>query len=272
MNMKKIYLLIGAIALQLSTAGGKIAQGEPLPPLPFGNQGMPPDPYALPSVVLPQDRSFQVNPNFTNPDFRDNSRNLDSKRYLVYIPGQNPRTLAQVRLYEPEAFLSQYKGRTVIQIGVFANRNNAQRLARELELGGIRAAIASIEQPQPETNVTPAWSNPPLASGYNLPPVNNSQAMPPIGTSLSILPAPPPGGGSQLARAYFLIVPGNRQDLPRMIQTAVDAGISGAEIFTREEPFGPHIAIGPFRDRTTAEQESGYLQKFGLDARIHFQN
>jgi hypothetical protein len=271
MNMTKIYLLMAiAIALQLLTAGRQIAGAEPLPPLPFGNQGVPPDPSSFPSVVLPQDRNFQVNPNFTNPDFRDNSRNLDSKRYLVYIPGENPQTLAQVRLYEPEAFLSQYKGRTVIQVGVFTDRNNAQRLARELELGGVRSAIASIDQPA--TNVAPAWINPPVASGYNLPPVSNSQAMPPIGTSFSTLPAPPPGGGSQLARGYFLIVPGNRQDLPRMIQTAVDSGVSGAEIFTREEPFGPHIAIGPFRDRTTAQQESGYLQKFGLDARIHFQN
>jgi hypothetical protein len=143
-------------------------------------------------------------------------------------------------------------------------------LARELELGGIRSAIASIEQPT--TNVTPALINPPVASDYNLLPVNTSQAMPPIGTSFSTLPAPPPGGGNQLGRGYFLIIPGNRQDLPRMIQTAVDAGISGVEIVTREEPFGPHVAIGPFRDRTTAQQESGYLQKFGLNARIHFQN
>jgi hypothetical protein len=270
MNMKKTYLLIGAIALQVLTGGRQIAHAEPLPPLPFGNQGMPPDPSSFPSVVLPQDRDFQVNPNFTNPDFRDNSVDLENKRYLVYIPGENPQTLAQVRLYEPEAFLSQYKGRTVIQVGVFADRNNAQRLARELELGGVRSAIASIEQPA--TNVAPAWSNPPVASADRLPPVNNSQTMPPIGTSRSTLPAPPPGGGSQLARGYFLIVPGNPQDLPRMIQTAVDAGISGVEIFTREAPFGPHIAIGPFRDRTTAQQESGYLQKFGLDARIHFQN
>lgn len=256
--MTKIYLLM-AIAAQVLWAMGKIAQAEPLSPLPFGSQGMPPVPDALPY----------------RHDFRSNSmpiRNIEpvSVRYLVYIPGQNPQTLAQVRLYQPDAFVSQYQGRTVIQIGVFANQNNAQRLARELELGGIRTAIATIKQPA--SNVAPAWSNPPVASGYNLPPVNNSQAMPPIGTSLSSFPAPPPAGVSPTARGYFLIIPGNRQDLPRMIQTAVDAGISGVEIVTREAPFGPHILLGPFPDRTTAQQESGYLQKFGLNARIHFQN
>jgi hypothetical protein len=285
MNIPRIYLLLGSIAglslvtvappiaVEPSTEPWQLAQSNTLPPLPVGNQGMPSDPYSLPSVVVPQDVEFQVYPDFTNPS--NDRNNGDSKFYLVYIPGQNQQTLEKVRLYEPEAFFAQYKGRTVIQIGIFANRNNAERLARELEFGGVRSVIDTLKPPNSNlssTVATPAFTTPPVSSAYNLPPVNNSIASPPIGSSFNAPAAPPPPGGVNLPSGYFVVIPGNRQELPRLIQEAIDAGIPANDIFTREEPFGPHVAIGPFPDRTTAEQESGYLQKFGLDARIHFGN
>lgn len=290
MKIHRVYLLLGSIAgLSLVTVAPstgaeplrepfQLAQNNTLPPLPVGNQGMPPDPDSLPSVVVPQDWEFQVQPDFTNPDFSNFSNdrhNGDSKFYLVYIPGQNQQTLEKVRLYEPEAFFTQYKGRTVIQVGLFANRNNAERLARELEFAGVRSAIDSLKPPNTNlssTVATPAFTTPPVSSANNLPPVNNSMVNPPIDNSFNS-PVPPPPGGVNRPRGYFVVIPGNRQELPRLIQEAIDAGIPARQIFTREEPFGPHVAIGPFPDRTTAEQESGYLQKFGLvDARIHFGN
>ena len=106
-----------------------------------------------------------------------------------------------------------------------------------------------------------------MNSTYNLPPVNNVPISPPTAFNPSVALLP---GEVDLPNGYFVVIPGNRQEFPRMIQVAIDAGIAPGEIFTREEPFGPHVAIGPFLDRITAEQESGYLQKFGLDARIYF--
>lgn len=278
MRVKRIHLLLGLMGglclvtfLPPATAAPST---EPLPPLPLGNQGVPSDAQA-PPVGVPQNLDFPGDRYFSNPGSNPGFSNAnpipDSKFYLVYIPGQNQQTLDRVRLYEPEAFFTQYKGRTVIQAGVFANRNNAERLARELEFAGVISAIATLNQPSSNvarTNVAPAFTTPTVAG--NLLPVSNSLANPPIGTSVTTFYPPPPIPGGVKPNGYFVAIPGNPQELPRMIQEAIDAGIAPGEIFTREEPFGPHLAIGPFPDRTTAEQESGYLQKFGLDARIYF--
>jgi len=247
---------------EIPTKPWQLAQNEPLPPLPFGNQGTPLDPNDFPSVVVPENTQLQVDPNWNGDQITE-----DSKLYLVYIPGENPQTLEQVRLYEPEAFFTEYKGRTVIQAGVFANRYNAERLAREMEFGGVRSAIDTLKQPRTTFATTPP--TPPVTTTYNLPPINNSLANPPMGTSFPSSATPLPPSNVNLPNGYFVVIPGNRQELPRMIQEAIDAGIDPNSIFTREEPFGPHVAIGPFDDRTMAEQERGYLQKFGMDARIH---
>lgn len=256
-------------AAEIPTESWQLAQGEPLPPLPWGNP-------SVPSVVVPQNSDVPVDLNFTDPDFSNDIATGESKFYLVYIPGQSQQTLDQVRLYEPEAFFAEYKGRMVIQAGIFANRYNAERLARELEFAGVRSAIATLSQPSTtvaSTAVAPGFTTPPVASADNLPPTNNSLATPPIGTSFA-LPAAVgvPPGNVNLSNGYFVVIPGNRQELASKIQLAIDAGISPDDIFTREEPFGPHVAIGPFPNRTTAEQESGYLQKFGIDARIYFED
>jgi hypothetical protein len=163
---------------------------------------------------------------------------------VVYIPGNNPIALAEVQLIEPEAFVKELQGRTVIQAGVFVNRDNAYRRARELErLVGIRSAIATVEDVPPAV----ATAFPPAAT-------------PPISANLTTFGIP---GG------YFVVIPANPQDFPRITNELIEAGMNPAEISSRSVPFGPHLAIGPFPDAVTARQESGYLKGFGLDARVY---
>ena len=282
MNVKKIHLLLSTIAglwlvsvspptaAELSPEPWQLAQGETLPPLPFGNEGIPSNVDSFPSVVVPQEFEFQVEPTFTNPDFTNDRTTEDSKFYLVYIPGENRQTLEKVRLYEPDAFFVEYKGRTVIQAGIFADRYNAERLAREMEFGGVRSAISTLKEPSitvAETLVAPAFTTPPVGFADNLPPVNAPIAPP---TAFNPSVAPLTVGEGDRENGYFVVIPGNPQEFPMMIQEAIDAGMDPSGIFTRDIPFGPHVAIGPFPDRVTAEQESGYLQRFGLDARTYF--
>ena len=160
MNVKKIHLLLSAIAglwlvtvspptaAEVSPEPWQLAQGETLSPLPFGNQEIPSDVDYFPSVVVPVELEFEVDPTFINPDFTNDRPTEESKFYLVYIPWLNQQLLEQVRLYEPEAFFAEYKGRTVIQAGIFANRYNAERLARELEFGGVRSVISTLKATQ----------------------------------------------------------------------------------------------------------------------------
>lgn len=158
-----------------------------------------------------------------------------SKRYVVYIPTNNPVVLAQVRLIEPEAFIKDLDGKTVIQAGMFVNNSNAYRRARELELlVGIRSAIDTIEP------ISPA-----------------------------IATAGSPGASLGISNPYFVIIPGNPNDFSRITTQLTTAGIASQEISVRTVPFGPHLAIGPYPNRITAQQESGYIRNFGIDARVH---
>jgi hypothetical protein len=143
--------------------------------------------------------------------------------------------LAQVRLIEPEAFIKDLDGKTVIQAGMFVNNSNAYRRARELELWvGIRSAIGTIEP------ISPAIAS---AAG--------------------------PSASVGISNPYFVIIPGNPNDFSRITTQLTTAGIASQEISVRTVPFGPHLAIGPFPNRITAQQESGYIRNFGIDARVH---
>ncbi|NER36606.1 MAG: hypothetical protein F6J93_21915 [Oscillatoria sp. SIO1A7] len=183
-----------------------------------------------------------------------------SKLYLVYIPGDNQRILERVRLVEPEAFRSNYRGRRVIQAGVFSIRSNAQRRARELERDGVRAAIATLEETRPEVSFRDNFDG-----EFIPPPFEDDDLL--SDTFPSELPR---NGSFDNQNAYVVVIPSSRPDLRRIAQLAVDAGISENEITVREEPIGLHVEIGPFPSSTIAQQESNLLRQFGLDARVYY--
>lgn len=197
-------------------------QPQPFPQLPVPAQQPPFSPGPIPQFeVPPAPPQFPPLPS--------------SKRYVVYIPTNNPIVLAQVRLIEPEAFIKDWDGRTVIQAGMFVNNSNAYRRARELELlVGIRSAIETIEP------LSPAIATAAAAD-----------------TSLGI------------SNPYFVVIPGNPNEFSRITTQLTTAGIAFQEISVRTVPFGPHLAIGPYPNRITAQQESGYIRNFGIDARVH---
>ncbi len=109
----------------------KVAERLPPPPQPskFSQR-------KLPSSFSPREFDFQA-PAPSSP-----SPNVDS--YLVYINDNSSLTLQEVQQLEPTAYVRQYKGRSVIQAGVFNERDNAQQRAKELESRGIGARIVSL--------------------------------------------------------------------------------------------------------------------------------
>ncbi len=230
-------LTVGVAGEVLLPSEGAIAQT--LSPLPTLQQFPQQQPQPLPQLVVPaQQPPFYPGPipQFELPPAPPPLPALpSSKRYVVYIPTNNPVVLAQVQLVEPEAFIKEWDGKTVIQAGMFVNNSNAYRRARELELlVGIRSAIETIE---------------PM-----------SAAIATVGS---------PGGSLGISNPYFVVIPGNPNDFSRITSQLTTAGIASQEISVRTVPFGPHLAIGPYPNRITAQQESGYIRNFGIDARVH---
>jgi hypothetical protein len=79
------------------------------------------------------------------------------------------------------------------------------------------------------------------------------------------------GGQASLKRGYYAVVPGSRNELPRLRDRAIQSGVPAQYIFLRERPLGPHIAIGPYSDARNAQALTDYLnQRANLDARLFF--
>lgn len=79
------------------------------------------------------------------------SSTSSNQRFLVYVSGDSPSLLAQVRQVEPRAFMRSHNGRRVIQTGSYANQEYAQEQIIALRSRGITAQFAidqEARQPQ----------------------------------------------------------------------------------------------------------------------------
>jgi hypothetical protein len=245
----------------------------PPPPIPFGQQ---------PSPQLQPVQDYQVEQNFQQPSqpvqnnqsvqdfqptqpvqdyqFQQNFQqpsqptqfsqyNQNFERYLVYVDGSDFQTLQAIRQIEPSAYIRQYQGRSVIQSGVFNRVSNAQQRVNELQSRGIyNARILSFANGQ---EINPG--NPGFIGNRN--PINNRPAS-----------------------RYYVAIPTTAEQLPA-IAAQIRQNIAGftqglgqsGGVLERTQPRGPHVAVGPFRERFQAEEWNRYLRKLGYsNARVYY--
>jgi SPOR domain len=116
----------------------------PPPPPQFGSPPIAP-PEALPSITVP-------------PAQQTTAPAPNVKGYRVFVPGDSALLLQQVRTVEPTAFVQNYQGRRVIQVGVFSNEANARQKLATLASQGIRAEMSD--------ELLGPVANQPRAKGY----------------------------------------------------------------------------------------------------------
>jgi hypothetical protein len=156
------------------------------------------------------------------------------QRYFVYVENNSYQTLQQVKRIEPSAYIRSYNGRSVVQAGVFSRQANAEQRVRELQYSGIYGARIGGDG-----DGTPNY---------------------PAGDNFS----------SDRSR-YYVTIPAKAEEIPGIasrIRVAV-----GRYGFVRErsQPLGPHVAVGPFAQRTQAEQWNNYLRNMGFgNARVYY--
>ncbi|MEA5514574.1 hypothetical protein [Nodularia sp. UHCC 0506] len=124
-------------------------------------QILPPVPniQSMPAV------EFQFQPDFQPYEplpVNQYSQNFQS--YSVVVNSSNTQTLSQVRRIEPDAYIRQYQGRSVIKSGTFSQLFNAENRRRELQLSGIN----NVQIVNFGTGESTDWGS--------LPPVNNNSA------------------------------------------------------------------------------------------------
>ncbi|WP_159789734.1 hypothetical protein [Sodalinema gerasimenkoae] len=152
-------------------------------------------------------------------------------RYLVYVNSRSPERLAQIQRLNANAAFGMFRGEQIIQAGLFRDREAAEVRSRQLSQQGIQSQIAAVTVPDERGSGTSNVSN----------------------------------------AAYYVIVPGSRQALDRALGTVQAAVNPGTAIQRRDRPRGLHLAIGPFRERRTAERLSDRLRRQGLpQTRVHY--
>jgi hypothetical protein len=157
------------------------------------------------------------------------------QRYLVIVDTSNSQVLQQVRWVEPEAYIRQYEGRAVIQSGIFNQRINAENRVRELQSYGIN-------------NVR--------IVGFN-----------DAGTS----PQPAPSTPASARSSYYVVIPAEARNISVMANDIRNKSGQYNLVLARQQPLGPHVAVGPFPTRGDAERWNQYVRDIGYgNARVYY--
>lgn len=236
------------VQAQINTSEVFIAQRRPsvydgIPPAPPSNEPLPllpsdPGGYTVPEVNTSSQRSIE----FQAPQYQ---YNRDFAPYKVFVNDSDYGALQQVRRISPKAFRRQFRGRSVIQVGAFRTENGARNLARQLEFDGIRTARVVnndrvVNSGRPYGREIPRYAD----SGYY---------------------------GRDRSNYYYVVIPGNSEELFRYINEIRRYVGPNAYVDIRNEPRGPHVAVGPFTRRWLAEEWNSRLQDRGFsNARVYY--
>ena len=252
--------LVGvAIAASLSGASPATAQVmEQLPPPPNVTFG-----ETLPTATPVPYRSSAAS-----------SRAAAQDAYLVFVNGDSPLMLQQVRAIVPSADYREHEGRTVIEAGVFQPQDDANQQIAQLESRGIGAGLDRVEIAASRASVN-AFAGTGGSAPREVEFGQSTVAVAP-GSSASIPSNQPAssrrsGEDSEDSANYFVVVPSNGMNVETIsqyvAQLALDAPASGVQV---GQHLGSHVRVGPFRDRGTAQNWENYLRAFGMDARVHY--
>ncbi|WP_414550039.1 hypothetical protein [Anabaena sp. CCY 0017] len=171
-----------------------------------------------------------------------NQYSQNFQRYLVLVNSSNTQTLQQIRRIEPDAYIRQYQGRSVIQAGIFSQLFNAESRVRELQSSGINnAQIMNFSDGRETGFVTPGQQ------------------------SMSTLP------NRRQESSYYAVIPGDARSLPLIADNIRRTSGQYGVVLVRQEPLGSHVAVGPFPTRKDAEEWNNYLRKLGYgNSRVYY--
>ena len=206
-----------------AVAPSQAQQVVPLPPPPTVSvPGLSTAPYATNSTPLPGGETIFIAP--------INRSGATLEQYIVYVNGDSPYLLQQVRSLEPSASLQRYQGQAVIQAGTFDNEASARRQIAALNAQGILAELRTTSGAIAATN----------------------------------------SANVATTSRYVVVIPGGRDELASLADRAIRMGIRQEAIQEKGAPLGPHLEIGPFAQHSDAKKISQFLNGGGLDARVYY--
>jgi hypothetical protein len=199
------------------------------------------------------------------------------QRYLVYVNGDSPLLLDQVRRVESNAFLQNYGGQPVIQAGLFAEADSAEQRAAALASQGIGAEVVAVSSraiaaPQIVSAAPTAAAPFTLPPPTLLPSTSIDQQLN-FGQPLDL--AQSSGCAETAGNSYYVVIPGSTNNIAAIEDYVASLGgqlVPDSECTIRDQtrPLGRHLRVGPFDDRSAANRWSRYFRAFALDARVDY--
>ncbi|MER3490835.1 MAG: hypothetical protein C4323_00040 [Mastigocladus sp. ERB_26_2] len=237
---------------QINTSNNSLLAQTPLAIPPSNNNLLPPVPtnnqeFTIPQVNTTPQQYLQNQDAIEYQATPLNQNNQNFERYLVYVDSNNFQILQQVRLIEPTAYIRQFQGRSVIQAGIFSKPANAQQRIQQLAAYGIYGAqIISFTNGQQIPTSSQNFNN------------NNTYY-------------PQPNSRQEISRPYYVAVPAKIAEInaiANQIRSNLEQQIG---VSIKNQPRGSHIAVGPFAERSQAEQWNNYLRSLGFrNARVYY--
>lgn len=215
--------------------------------------------------------------------------------YMVFVNGNSPLLLEQVRQVQPDALIQEYQGQPIILVGAYDDLSLADEQINALAENGISAVMS----PVPSRIFEPApLANDGFAGVPELPPADfdASPAQVPVAPPQQVAVQPPPreiefapvpgavpsvtqpytpptvtANSQPLADdAYYIVIPGSSEELSQMRDQVIMLGGRHDVVAQRERPLGPHVLVGPFVNRQAASRWNSFLRDFGLNARVYY--
>lgn len=187
----------------------------------------------------------------------------EDTRYTVFVVigrRQDRFTLLdRVQAVEPNARVGRVGRRTVILVGQFNNRSEAQTLVNELQVNGLSGRIYVNPNRRIEPEIS---SNQNRFAGVEVESdiSSNVDRSTPVQTQETRITAVP-------QTSYQLVIPLEQDELAaieaQVRQMAIDLGQTN-EILIEANPDRSELIIGPFNNLQTAQQWEGYLQDYGV--------
>ncbi|OLP19612.1 hypothetical protein BST81_04970 [Leptolyngbya sp. 'hensonii'] len=255
---------------------------EATPPVVTVSPVASPSPLPIPAALLPVVRAAtevqpadyalaSINPPAATPAFPRPDPNTIAPRV--------PKLATSSEIYVPPTPASTQTPSSR-PLAEEINRLYREVLGREADAAGLAYYIKQVEQgrsladirrnmeisPEAQKLRQARTTQPPEAKVPSVT-TNNKTPVTPIAINVpppEVKVSPPNRDG------YFAVVPTSQENLPRLAQKIQQLGATPARVLQRGVPRGPHVAVGPFTDRATAERWSRYLRSNGLDARVYF--
>jgi hypothetical protein len=220
---------------------------------------------------------------------------------MVFVNGNSPLLLEQVRQVQPDALIQEYQGQPIILVGAYDDLSLADEQINALAANGISATVSpvpsSIFEPAPLANdglagvpelppadfdaaptqvpVTPPQPvAPPQQVAVQPPPREIEFAPVPSATPPAAQVSPSPtvaAAPHPLAEdAYYIVIPGASEELTQVRDQVIMLGGRHDVVAQRERPLGPHVLVGPFVNRQAASRWNSFLRDFGMNARVYY--